>query len=303
MIDVSARVRRSASYFTDLSAVLKETPGPRRAGDDVHQAGRQRRRTAQVAGAHGVRSLLDFSADLSVAPRYLPVTLVAGPWVLDWRDITRDGQGRPGSVREVSTVSRSAFLTSGMFGRGPPGEDLRHQRLSPPRCGDSPLHRGAHRRYLALATDRATGAAFPGLRSWSGRGPGMLALACSRRLTRWCWWCSTHLLASGGGGVMTEGAPRSARRGPRRALAAGARGLAAGAGRFAAARATTRGVSVARRRPRLAIRLLPSWSSSHWTTDVPTTGYVRIRSDAGARHADVGSRPSRRWITARPCSA
>ena len=47
--------------------------------------------------------MLDFSADLASLTK-LPVP-VAGPWILDWRDITRDGQGSTVPIQKIDGVT------------------------------------------------------------------------------------------------------------------------------------------------------------------------------------------------------
>ena len=47
--------------------------------------------------------MLDFSADLASLTK-LPVP-VAGPWILDWRDVTRDGQGNPIPFEKIDGVT------------------------------------------------------------------------------------------------------------------------------------------------------------------------------------------------------
>ena len=47
--------------------------------------------------------MLDFSADLASLTK-LPVP-AAGPWILDWRDITRDGQGSDVPFEKIDGVT------------------------------------------------------------------------------------------------------------------------------------------------------------------------------------------------------
>ena len=117
--------------------------------------------------------LLDFSADLASLTR-LPVS-AAGPWSLDWRDITRDGQGNPVPFEKIDGV------TVGFYA-GMTVADLQAHifdiELIATTLWDLELT-GGKTADLSLATDRATGAAFPGFAS-TDAGTWMLALTCSR---------------------------------------------------------------------------------------------------------------------------
>ena len=117
--------------------------------------------------------LLDFSADLAALTR-LPVP-AAGPWTLDWRDITRDGQGNPAPFEKIDGV------TIGFYA-GMTVADLQAHifdiQLRATTLWDLALT-GGKTADLALATDRASGAAFPGF-ARAEAGTWMLALTCSR---------------------------------------------------------------------------------------------------------------------------
>lgn len=117
--------------------------------------------------------LLDFSADLSSLTT-LPVP-VAGPWVLDWRDITRDGQGNPVPFERIDGVTLGFYagmavadLQTRIFDIELIATALWDLKLTGGRTAD-----------LSLATDRASGAAFSGFER-PDAGTWMLALTCSR---------------------------------------------------------------------------------------------------------------------------
>ena len=117
--------------------------------------------------------LLDFSADLTSLTN-LPVPLAA-PWILDWRDITRDGQGNPVPFEKIDGVTigfyagkTPADLQAKIFDIEIIATTLWDLKLTAGRTAD-----------LALATDRASGAAFPGFERTEA-GTWMLALTCSK---------------------------------------------------------------------------------------------------------------------------
>jgi hypothetical protein len=126
----------------------------------------------QVAAPTGC-GMLDFSADLASLTK-LPVP-AAAPWVLDWRDITRDGQGNPVPFEKIDGV------TIGFYA-GMSVADLQAQifdiEIVATTLWDLPLTAG-RTADLALATDRASGAVFTGF-DRSDAGVWMLALTCSR---------------------------------------------------------------------------------------------------------------------------
>ena len=113
--------------------------------------------------------MLDFSADLASLTK-LPVP-AAGPWVLDWRDITRDGQGSHGSVPEDRR--RHDRLLRRDDRRRSAGAHLRHRDDRDHAVGLK-LHGGAHRGSGDGERPRHR-RRLPGLRSRRTRGPG-----CSR---------------------------------------------------------------------------------------------------------------------------
>jgi hypothetical protein len=145
----------------------------------------------QVAAPTGC-GMLTFTADLA-GLTHLPVP-AAAPWVLDWRDVTRDGQGNPVPFEKIDGV------TIGFYA-GMSVADLQARifdiEITATTLWDLPLTAG-RTADLALATDRATGAVFPGF-ARSDAGIWMLALTCSR--------CQTPapvvltILDPGGGGA------------------------------------------------------------------------------------------------------
>jgi hypothetical protein len=126
----------------------------------------------QVAAPTGC-GMLDFSADLS-GLTHLPVPL-AGPWVLDWRDITRDGQGNAVPFEKIDGVTIGFYAGMSVADLQAKIFDI---EIVATTLWDLPLTAG-RTADLALATDRATGAVFPGF-DRSDAGTWMLALTCSR---------------------------------------------------------------------------------------------------------------------------
>jgi hypothetical protein len=117
--------------------------------------------------------LLDFSADLHTLTN-LPVP-TAGPWVVDWRDITHDSQGNPVPFERIDGVTVGFYagmtptdLEMKIFDIELIATNLWDLKLKSGRTAD-----------LALATDRASGAAFTGF-DRAETGTWMLALTCSR---------------------------------------------------------------------------------------------------------------------------
>ena len=117
--------------------------------------------------------MLDFTADLHTVTT-LPVP-VAGPWVLDWRDITRDGQGNAVPFEKIDGVTigfyagkTAADLEAQIFDIEMVATTLWDLKLKSGRTAD-----------LSLATDRASGAAFTGF-DRAETGTWMVALTCSK---------------------------------------------------------------------------------------------------------------------------
>ena len=117
--------------------------------------------------------MLDFSADLSSLTK-LPVP-AAGPWVVDWRDITRDGQGSTVPFQKIDGVTIGFYagmtvadLQARIFDIELIATALWDVKLAGGRTAD-----------LATAKDRATGAVFAGF-DRADAGTWMLALTCSK---------------------------------------------------------------------------------------------------------------------------
>jgi hypothetical protein len=115
---------------------------------------------------------LDFTANLTAAT---PVDVPeAGPWVVDWRELTKDGQGNP------VVTGRIDGLILGYY-QGKTVADLQSQifdiELIATTLWDLRLTAGTTAD-LAKAKARGTGAAFPG---FAGAAPGvwMVGLTCS----------------------------------------------------------------------------------------------------------------------------
>jgi hypothetical protein len=127
---------------------------------------------AKVDGVTGC-GLLTFMADLS-ALTHLPVP-AAGPWILDWRDITRDGQGNDAPFEKIDGVTigfyagmTAADLEARIFDIELIATGLWDVKLTGGKTAD-----------LSTATDRARGGAFPGF-DRADSGTWLLALTCSR---------------------------------------------------------------------------------------------------------------------------
>lgn len=116
--------------------------------------------------------LLSFSADLaSVDPVPVPS---AGPWVVDWRKVTRDGQGNP-----VAFESIDGLLIG--FYEGTTAEQIQEQIFDLELMATSLWElqlTGGRTANLANAQQRGTGEPFPGFGAF-GAGTWLLALMCS----------------------------------------------------------------------------------------------------------------------------
>ena len=116
--------------------------------------------------------LLDFSADLSTATRLgMPS---ASPWVIDWRNVTKDGQGNPIEFQSIDGVmigfyenQTVAEIQAKIFDLEQMATTLWEIKLKGGRTAD-----------LSTAVQRDTGTPFPGFAS-ATPGVWMLALTCS----------------------------------------------------------------------------------------------------------------------------
>jgi len=116
--------------------------------------------------------LLDFTADLAAATR---VKVPAGkPWIIDWRGVTRNGQGNPIVFESIDGVLIGFYegmtvtdLQNNIF-------DLEQRATT---LWELPLT-GGRTADLSKAIERGTGAAFPGF-ARATAGIWMLALRCS----------------------------------------------------------------------------------------------------------------------------
>jgi len=115
--------------------------------------------------------LLDFSADLLSLQN--PAVPLAGPWVVDWKDITHDGQGNPVSLRWIDGLTVGRF--DGMTAQAVQARILDVELIATS-LWDLPLN-GEDKADLAQARDRKTGAAFSGFHP--ADSTWMLALTCS----------------------------------------------------------------------------------------------------------------------------
>jgi hypothetical protein len=116
--------------------------------------------------------LLSFTANIASAT---PIDVPAGgPWVADWRNVTKDGQGNP-----ISTVPIDG-ATIGYFEGMDVAQieaDIFDLELNATKLWDIKLE-GGRTVDLAMAKERGTGAAFSGFSS-TGPGVWLLALTCS----------------------------------------------------------------------------------------------------------------------------
>jgi len=116
--------------------------------------------------------LLEFSADLSTATRLgMPP---ASPWVIDWRNVTKDGQGNAIEYQSIDGVmigfyegQTVAEIQANIFDLELRATTLWEIKLKGGRTAD-----------LSTATERGTGALFPGF-ARATTGVWMLALTCS----------------------------------------------------------------------------------------------------------------------------
>jgi hypothetical protein len=116
--------------------------------------------------------LLDFTADLSSAtPLGMPA---AAPWVIDWRNVTRDGQGNTIAFESIDGV-----MIGWYEGQTVPQiqEKILDLELLATTLWEIKLT-GGRTADLSTAKQRGTGAPFPGFAS-SAAGVWMLALTCS----------------------------------------------------------------------------------------------------------------------------
>jgi hypothetical protein len=116
--------------------------------------------------------LLEFSADLSSAT-HLPMPSSA-PWVIDWRNVTRDGQGNPIEYQSIDGVMIGFYENQTV---AQIQEKILDLELLATTIWEIKLT-GGRTADLSTATQRGTGTPFPG---FSNATPGvwMLALTCS----------------------------------------------------------------------------------------------------------------------------
>jgi hypothetical protein len=117
--------------------------------------------------------MLNFTADLASLTK-LPVP-AAGPWLLDWRDIKRDGQGNEVPFEKIDGVTVGFYaglavadLEARIFDIELIATNLWDVKLKGGRTAD-----------LATATERTSGETFSGF-ARADAGTWMLALTCSK---------------------------------------------------------------------------------------------------------------------------
>jgi hypothetical protein len=170
-IDVPSQYIESTDYTYLLLFTKGTTPGLG-ARSMIFLKPTAASQNTKVDGVTGC-GLLTFSADLSSLTKL--AVPAAGPWILDWRDITRDGQGNDVPFSKIDGI------TIGFYA-GMSVADLQARifdiELIATTLWDIKLM-GGKTADLATATDRASGAAFPGFDP-TATGTWMLALTCSR---------------------------------------------------------------------------------------------------------------------------
>jgi hypothetical protein len=125
----------------------------------------------KVEGPAGC-GLLTFSADLA---SLTPISIEASaPWVIDWRNIKRDGQGNPIVFEAIDGLIIGFYKDKNVADIQAKIFDL---ELMATTLWELPLT-GGRTADLSKATERGTGAAFPGF-SQGGPGVWMLGLMCS----------------------------------------------------------------------------------------------------------------------------
>jgi hypothetical protein len=116
--------------------------------------------------------LLDFSAELASAePVQIPVE---GPWLVDWRNVTRDAQGNPLPTTSIDSVLLGFYENLTVEQLEASIMDL---ELSATALWEVELA-GGRTADLATATDRETGDLFPGFER-TADGTWLLGLMCS----------------------------------------------------------------------------------------------------------------------------
>ncbi|MBN2196465.1 MAG: hypothetical protein JW751_26880 [Polyangiaceae bacterium] len=127
--------------------------------------------TVNIGSACGI---LDFGATLAAdAPVSVPA---AGPWVLGWGDLTKNGQGGDLKPSAISSVLVGQFETMSLQEIQ---DDIMDLELNATHLWEFDLTQDMIRGRtadLALATERGTGTAFPG---FGGAGVWLVALMCA----------------------------------------------------------------------------------------------------------------------------
>jgi hypothetical protein len=129
--------------------------------------------TATTVEAPSGCGMLDFQANL-MALQKLPVP-AAGPWVIDWRGLTKDGQGNAVVFENIDGVMLGFYQNMTVA-------DIQAKILDIEQIATSAWElklRGGSRADLAAAKERTTGAAFSGFQS-AATGTWLLALTCSK---------------------------------------------------------------------------------------------------------------------------
>jgi hypothetical protein len=169
-IDVPSQYAESTAYTYLLMFAKGTTPGiGARDMLFLNPTAGSTNTTVDVSTGCG---LLDFSADLASLQK-VPVS-TTGPWIVDWQDITHDGQNASVTSRRIDGV------TIGLFD-GMSVMDLQAKLLDIELIATSlweiPLD-GETKADLSNAVERKTGARFPGFQAKSN-ATWMLALTCS----------------------------------------------------------------------------------------------------------------------------
>lgn len=169
-IDVPSEYAENADYTYLLMFAKGTTPGIG-ARDMVflNPTAASTNTTVDVSTGCG---LLKFSADLASLQKVSVST--AGPWVVDWEDVTHDGQNTAVTSRRIDGVTVGRFDGMSVMDLQAKILDI---ELIATSLWDIPL-KGEKTADLSKATERKSGAPFPGFKAGSS-ATWMLALTCS----------------------------------------------------------------------------------------------------------------------------
>ncbi len=170
-IDVPSEYVESASYTYLVLLAKGTTPGVgARTMVFLTPTAASTNTTVDVPTGCG---LLAFAADLSSLEK-VPIA-TSGPWVVDWRDVTRDGVGNAVPFQRIDRLTIGFFAgmtVSEVEARIVDIENIATTLWDVPLSGDRTAD-------LATAQERASGATFSGFEQ-ADPGTWILAITCSR---------------------------------------------------------------------------------------------------------------------------